>query len=100
MKATMLAALAALSLTTTAVPTAQAGDWTTHWAGPYGGVYEGGGRCDNGVCRSSGTFTGPYGGVWHRRGRSHWVGPGQWVGEGRIVGPGGGTWQHSWSWHR
>jgi hypothetical protein len=98
MKATILAAVAALGLT--AAPAAQAGTWTTHWTGPHGGVYQGGGNCNGGVCQASGTFTGPNGGVWKHSGTAHEVAPGQWAGEGTVTGPGGGTWQHSWTWNR
>ena len=70
------------------------------WTGPHGGTYEGGGKCANGTCQSSGTFTGPYGGVWRHSGNAHQVAPGQWSGEGQVSGPAGGTLQHSWSWHR
>ena len=59
MKATIFAASAVLMLSTTA----QAGDWSTRWTGPNGGAYEGSGKCSNGACQSSGTFTGPHGGV-------------------------------------
>jgi hypothetical protein len=96
MKATMLAASAALMLSTAAY----AGDWSTHWRGPSGGTYEGNGGCSNGACQSSGTFIGPLGGVWHHAGTAHQVGPGRWAGEGKLVGPNGGTLQHSWTWHR
>jgi hypothetical protein len=98
MKAMVLAASAAIALTAFTVPAAQAGNWTTRWTGPHGGVYEGSGGCSNGTCQSSGTFTGPRGGAWHHSGNAHQVAPGQWAGEGTIVGPGGGTWQHSWTW--
>lgn len=96
MKLTILAASAVLMLSTAV----QAGEWSTRWTGPNGGVYEGSGRCSNGACQSSGTFTGPLGGVWHHSGDAHQVAPGQWGGEGKLVGPNGGTWQHSWTWHR
>jgi hypothetical protein len=100
MKAAILAASAAFVLTTAAVSGAEAGSWSTRVVGPRGGVYEGGGSCNNGNCQSSGTFTGPYGGVWRRSGSSHQVAPGQWAGEGTVVGPGGGRLQNSWTWHR
>lgn len=98
MKAMILTASMALLLTSAGVPAAQAGGWTTRWTGPRGGVYEGGGNCFNGACRSSGTLTGPYGGVWHRSSNAHQLAPGQWAGEHTIVGPGGRTWQNSWTW--
>jgi hypothetical protein len=97
-KAIILTASAAFALTVASVPTAQAGSWKAHWTGPRGGVYEGGGNCVNGACKSSGSFTGPYGGVWHHSGNAHQVAPGQWTGERTIVGPGGNTWQNSWTW--
>ncbi len=100
MKAMIVAASAALMLTTGAAPAAEPGSWSTHWTGPRGGVYEGGGKCANGTCQSSGTFAGPYDGVWHHSGNAHQVAPGQWAGEGQITAPGGGTLQHSWTWHR
>jgi uncharacterized protein (DUF2147 family) len=100
MKAMILAASAALMLTTVAASAAEPGCWSAHWTGPNGGVYEGSGKCADGVCQSSGTFTGPHGGVWHHAGNAHRVAPGQWAGEGQITGPGGGTLQHSWTWHR
>jgi hypothetical protein len=90
---------AALMLTTAAASAAEPGSWSTRWTGPHG-VYEGGGKCVNGTCRSSGTFAGPYGGVWHHSGNAHQVAAGQWSGEGQITGPAGGTAQHSWTWHR
>ena len=63
-----LALAAALAL---AAPAAHAGSWTSKWTGPHGGVYEGGGDCDNGACKAAGTFTGPFGGVWkHARDRA------------------------------
>ncbi len=96
MKTTILAASAALMLSTAA----QAGDWSARWTGPNGGTYEGSGKCANGACQSTGTFTGPLGGVWHHSGAAHQVAPGQWAGESKLVGPNGGTWQHSWTWHR
>jgi hypothetical protein len=98
MKATLLAASAAVALVATA-PMAQAGGWTSRWTGPRGGVYEGGGNCFNGACQNSGTFRGPYGGVWHHSGNAHQVAPGEWAGERTITGPGGNTWQNSWTWH-
>ena len=55
MKTTILAASAALMLSTAA----QAGDWSTRWTGPNGETYEGNGNCANGTCQSAGTFTGP-----------------------------------------
>jgi hypothetical protein len=99
-KAMILAASAVLALSAVSVTAAQAETWTLHWIGPKGGVYEGGGKCINGVCESSGTFTGPYGGVWHHSGSSHQVAPGQWAGEGQLVGPAGGSWHNSWTWNR
>jgi hypothetical protein len=96
MKVMMLAASAALMLSTAA----HAGDWSTHWTGPNGEAYEGNGACASGACQSSGKFIGPLGGVWHHAGTAHQVGRGQWAGEGKLVGPNGGTWQHSWTWHR
>ena len=98
MKLVAMAATATLAITVTTVPTAQAGTWTTHWTGPLGGVYEGNGSCDKGVCQSTGTFTGPQGGVWHHSGNAHQVAPGQWAGDRTLVGPGGRTWQNSWTW--
>ena len=100
MKTIILAASAALMLSTAAVSAAEPGSWSTRWTGPHGGVYEGSGKCADGACQSSGTFTGPHGGVWHHSGNAHQVAPGQWAGEGQVVGPAGGTWQHSWTWHR
>jgi len=98
MKAMILAASAAIAATAATVPAADAGDWTTRWTGPQGGVYQGGGGCFNGACRSAGTFTGPYGGVWHQSGSAHQVAPGAWAGERTITGPGGHTWQNAWTW--
>jgi hypothetical protein len=98
MKAMILAASAALAVTAATASTAQAGSWTTRWTGPQGGVYQGGGNCFNGACRSAGTFTGPYGGVWHQSGNAHQVAPGEWTGERTITGPGGHAWQNSWTW--
>jgi hypothetical protein len=100
MKAMILAASAALALTTSAALADQPGSWSARWTGPLGGVYEGSGSCSNGTCQGSGTFTGPHGGVWHHSGNAHQVAPGQWSGEGRLVAPGGGTLQNSWTWHR
>jgi hypothetical protein len=100
MKSAILAALAAFSLTAMTASAADAGSWTTHWTGPAGGVYEGAGSCNDGVCKSSGTFTGPNGGVWRHAGNAHMVAPGQWAGEGSLTGPGGRTWQHQWTWQR
>jgi hypothetical protein len=100
MKTTILAAYAALMLSTAAASAAEPGSWSTHWTGPHGGVYEGSGKCTDGACQSSGTFSGPHGGVWHHSGNAHQVAPGKWAGEGQVVGPAGGTWQHSWTWHR
>ena len=97
MKTIILAASAALALA--AAAPAEAGSWTSHWTGPQGGTYEGGGDCASGACRTSGTFTGPMGGVWHHTGNLHQVGPGQWAGERTIVGPGGRTWHNTWTWH-
>ena len=96
MKTTMLAASAVLMLSTAG----QASEWSTHWRGPNGGAYEGSGKCSNGACQSSGTFTGPLGRVWHHSGDAHQVAPGQWAGEGKLIGPNGGTWQRSWTWRR
>jgi hypothetical protein len=98
MRVLILAATGALAITVTTVSTAEAGSWTTHWTGPAGGVYEGNGSCDNGACKSAGTFTGPQGGVWHHSGNAHQVAPGQWAGDRTLVGPGGRTWQNSWTW--
>ena len=99
MRTLILAATAALTLG--AMPAAaQAGTWNLHWTGPHGGVYQGSGGCNGGVCRSSGTFTGPFGGVWHHTGNTHQTAPGQWAGEGNLVGPGGGTWHNTWTWQR
>ena len=98
MKTIILAASTALALTV-AAPAAEAGNWTSHWTGPQGGTYEGGGECANGACRTSGTFTGPMGGVWHHTGNLHQTGPGEWAGERTLVGPGGRTWHNSWTWH-
>jgi hypothetical protein len=100
MKATIVAASAALMLTAAAASAAEPGSWSTRWTGPHGGVYEGSGKCADGACQGSGTFIGPHGGVWHHTGNAHQVAPGQWTGEGQIVAPGGGTLQHSWTWHR
>jgi hypothetical protein len=100
MKVTILAASIALVLSTAAAAAAEPGSWSTRWTGPYGGVYEGNGKCSDGTCQSNGTFTGPHGGIWHHSGNAHQVAPGQWAGEGQVVGPRGGTWQHSWTWHR
>jgi hypothetical protein len=79
MKATMLAVLTVLMLSTAT----HAGDWSTYWTGPNGGAYEGSGKCSNGVCQSSGTFTGPLGGVWHHSGESHLASRPRTVGWGR-----------------
>ena len=76
MKAAILAAVAALGLNAASPSAAEAGNWTTRWTGPFGGVYEGSGGCSNGGCQSSGTFTGSNGGVWHHAGNAHMVGPG------------------------
>jgi hypothetical protein len=100
MKAIFVAATAALMLSTAAASAAEPGSWSAHWTGPHGGVYEGSGKCADGVCQSSGTFTGPYGGVWHHTGNAHQTAPGQWTGEGQLTTPAGGTLQHSWIWHR
>jgi hypothetical protein len=100
MKTMISAGLAALALTAAAASAAQAGSWTTHWTGPFGGVYQGNGNCNNGVCQSSGSFTGPNGGVWKHSGNAHEVAPGQWGGDRTVVGPNGYTWQHSWTWSR
>ena len=99
MKATILPALAAVVLTAATSSAVQAGDWSARWTGPYGGVYEVSGGCNNGACQNSGTYTGPNGGVWRHSGNAHQVAPGQWAGEGTLVGPGGRTWQNSWAWH-
>ena len=98
MKNLILAASAALAFVAATVSSAQAGSWSLHWTGPRGGVYEGGGKCVDGVCESGGTFTGPYGGVWRHTSAAHQAGPGQWAGEGAISGPGGQTWKNSWTW--
>jgi hypothetical protein len=101
MKAMIVATSAALMLTTATANAAEpGGSWSTRWTGPLGGLYEGNGKCADGACRSSGTFTGPHGGVWHHNGNAHQVAPGEWSGQGQIVAPGGGTLQHSWTWHR
>ena len=82
MRSLILTAAAALTLTTAAASAAEPGSWSTRWTDPHGGTYEGGGKCTNGTCQSSGTFTGPYGGVWHHSGNAHQVAPGRWSGEG------------------
>ena len=94
MKTAMLAA-AALVLAASA---AEAGNWTTKWTGPHGGVYQGEGSCDAGACKASGTFTGPFGGVWKHSGSAHRVADGQWTGSGEITGPNGQVLHHSWTW--
>ncbi|HXY59348.1 MAG TPA: hypothetical protein VEH76_12290 [Methylocystis sp.] len=98
MKTTILTSAAVLALLAAAASPAEAGDWSLRWTGPHGGVYEGRGKCVDGVCESAGTFTGPYGGVWRHAGAAHQAGPGQWAGEGAITGPGGQTWKNSWTW--
>jgi len=98
MKNVILAASAALALVAAAASPVEAAGWSLHWTGPHGGVYEGGGKCVDGVCESSGTFTGPNGGVWRQAGSARQAGPGQWSGEGAISGPGGQTWKNSWTW--
>lgn len=98
MKTMTLAAVAALTfLAATAAP-AEAAGWSLRWTGPRGGVYEGSGKCVDGVCESAGTFTGPNGGVWRHVGAARQAGPGQWSGQGAITGPGGQTWKNSWTW--
>jgi hypothetical protein len=89
-----LALAAALAF---AAPAAQAGTWTTKWTGPHGGVYEGGGACENGACKAAGTFTGPFGGVWKHAGTAHKTGAG-WEGAGDVTGPNGQIFHHQWSW--
>jgi hypothetical protein len=93
MKTALLAAALAL-----AAPAAEAGTWTTKWAGPHGGAYEGGGACDNGDCKAAGTFTGPFGGVWKHAGTAHRTAAGKWEGAGEITGPNGQTLHHQWTW--
>jgi hypothetical protein len=100
MKAAIFTALAALAFNAATLSAAEAGSWTTRWTGPAGGVYQGNGGCNGGVCQNSGTFTGPNGGVWHHTGNAHMVAPGQWAGDGSVTGPGGRTWQHQWTWQR
>ena len=48
MKTTILAASAALMLSTAAASAAEPGSWSTRWTGPHGGVYEGSGKCADG----------------------------------------------------
>lgn len=93
----ILVLAAALALTTAAP--AEAGSWSLKWVGPHGGTYEGGGKCAEGVCQSSGSWTGPNGGVWRHAGDAHQVAPGQWAGQGAVTGPGGQSWKNSWSWN-
>ena len=100
MKSLIISASTALMLTAADASATEPGSWSTRWTGPHGGTYAGDGKCVNGTCQSSGTFTGPYSGVWHHSGNAHQVAPGQWYGEGQITGPAGGTVQHSWTWHR
>jgi len=89
---------AAIVLTLTGAQAAEASQWSLHWTGPRGGVYEGAGSCENGACKNSGTFTGPLGGVWRHEGAAHQTAPGQWAGEGTVTGPGGQTLKHNWTW--
>jgi len=81
-----------------AAPAAEAGTWTTKWTGRHGGVYEGGGACDNGACKASGTFTDPLGGVWKHSGTAHQVAAGKWEGGGEVTGPNGQALHHQWTW--